>query len=94
MEKYKMEKKLIHEKIKDGLWKWKCPLCSKELIHRTDGSFNRMSNLQTKGAMSRHLMAHDYNLVQHGRSVTDSMQTEFVDGKWIRKKNIDRRNKK
>jgi len=67
---------LIHKKISDGLWAWVCPICSKEFRHRTDG-LNRWTNIQSKGAASRHLGSHDKDLVDHGKSIEECSRPNY-----------------
>ena len=62
---------LTHIKI-ENTWYWKCDICGKLLApHKKEGVKKMWRNLQSKGAASKHLMTHDYNLVKHGRNVNE-----------------------
>ena len=62
-----MQQKLTHVKLKDGSWVWICPICKKQFGKHISCS----DNYQSKGAASRHLMTHGYDLVKHHQLTPD-----------------------
>jgi hypothetical protein len=68
---------LKHVKISDNVWVWQCPICDKLLAPHAVKHPGLGQVMQSKGAASRHLMMHDYNLVQHGRDINKIHASNF-----------------
>jgi len=69
---------LVHQKIFDT-WVWVCSLCGQQLAPvkvdekaKNKNGMLAQANLQSKGAASQHLMTHGKDLVQHGRTISDT----------------------